>query len=155
MRPGGLYCTAARNHLSTLTMTNAPTSLPQGAENISRGGFNLYAGPVWRLPPEGEVRRFALLVADKHMNGSGSLHGGVLMTLADIAMSQTARAASGAESCSTVALTCDFVGPGKLGDVIEARVRLTRQTRTMIFLSAELVCGDRPVAAATGLWKIV
>jgi acyl-coenzyme A thioesterase 13 len=136
-------------------MTIAPTTLPPGAENISRGGFNLYAGPVWRLPPEGELRRFALVVEGKHMNGSGSLHGGVLMTLADIAMSQTSRAVSGAKSCRTVALTCDFVGPGKLGDVIEARVRVTRQTRTLIFLSADLVCAGRPVAVATGLLRIV
>lgn len=136
-------------------MTNPPIALPPGAENISRGGFNRHAGPVWRLPPEGEIRRFALVVAEKHMNGSGSLHGGVLMTLADIAMSQTSRAISDAKSCSTVALTCDFVGPGKLGDVIEARVRVTRQTRTLIFLSADIVCAGRPVAVATGLWKIV
>jgi uncharacterized protein (TIGR00369 family) len=128
--------------------------LPPEAENISRGGFNLFAGPVWRLPAEGETRRFALLVEQKHMNSSGSLHGGVLMTLADIAMSRTSRA-SGAESCSTVSLTCDFIGPGKLGDVIEARVRVTRQTRTMIFLSADIVCGERVLAVATGLWKIV
>lgn len=129
--------------------------MPPEAEIVSRGGFNLFAGPVWRLPAEGETRRFALLVEQKHMNSSGSLHGGVLMTLADIAMSQTSRAASGAESCSTVSLTCDFIGPGKLGDVIEARVRVTRQTRTMIFLSADIVCGERVLAVATGLWKIV
>ena len=136
-------------------MTKPPNALPPGAENISRGGFNLHAGPVWRLPPDRDVGRFALIVSEKHMNGSGSLHGGVLMTLADIAMSQTSRAASGARPCTTVALTCDFVGPGKLGDVIDVRVRVTRKTRTMIFLSAELVCGDRPVATASGLWKIV
>jgi uncharacterized protein (TIGR00369 family) len=136
-------------------MTEVSNALPPGAENISRGGFNLYAGPVWRLPVEGDVRRFALVVADKHMNTSGNLHGGVLMTFADIAMSQTSRAVSGAQSCSTVALSCDFIGPGKLGDVIEARVRVTRQTRTMIFLSAEISVGERILGVATGLWKIV
>ena len=135
-------------------MKNTPNELPPGAENISRGGFNLFAGPVWRLPAEGEIRRYALVVEQKHMNSSGSLHGGVLMTFADIAMSQTSRAASGAESCSTVSLTCDFIGPGKLGDVLEARVRVIRQTRTMIFLSAEIECGDRVLGTATGLWKI-
>ena len=88
------------------------------------------------------------------MNSSGSLHGGVLMTFADIAMSQTSRAATGAESCSTVSLSCDFIGPGKLGDVLEARVRVTRRTRTMVFLSAEIVCGERMLGTATGLWKI-
>jgi uncharacterized protein (TIGR00369 family) len=135
-------------------MTNTPSELPPEAENTSRGGFNLFAGPVWRLPAEGEIRRYALLVEQKHMNSSGSLHGGVLMTFADIAMSQTARAESGAESCSTVSLTCDFTGPGKLGDVIEARVQVMRQTRTMIFLSAKIVCGERVLGVATGLWKI-
>ncbi len=135
-------------------MSEIPDGLPETAENISRGGFNLHAGPVWRLPAEGEVRRFALPVADKHMNGSGSVHGGLLMTFADIAMSQTARAVSGAPMCSTVSLTCDFVGPGKPGEILEARVRVTRQTRTMVFLSADIVAGGRAVAVATGLWKI-
>ena len=135
-------------------MTTLPPGLPEGAENISRGGFNHYVGPIWRLPADGDVRRFALVVADKHMNGSGSLHGGMLMTFADISMSQTSRAVSGAPSCSTVSLTCDFVGPGKLGDILESRVRVTRQTRTMVFLSADIVCGDRVVAVATGLWRI-
>ncbi|HTP78592.1 MAG TPA: PaaI family thioesterase [Rhizomicrobium sp.] len=89
------------------------------------------------------------------MNCNGTLHGGMLMTFADISMSQTSRAVSGAQGCSTVSLTCDFVGPGKLGDFIESRVRVTRQTRTMIFLSADIVAGDRVLGVATGLWKIV
>jgi uncharacterized protein (TIGR00369 family) len=136
-------------------MSDTHVALPLGAENISRGGFNLYAGPFWRLPDEGETHLYGLLVEPKHMNSSGSLHGGVLMTFADIAMSQTSRAVSGARTCSTVSLTCDFTGPGKLGDVIIARVRVTRQTRTMVFLSAELVCGERTLGVVTGLWKIL
>jgi uncharacterized protein (TIGR00369 family) len=135
-------------------MTDTHAALPAGAKNISRGGFNSHAGPFWRLPDEGATHRYALLVEPKHMNSSGSLHGGVLMTFADIAMSQTSRAVSGAATCSTVSLTCDFTGPGKLGDVIVARVRVTRQTRTMVFLAAELVCGERVLGVVTGLWKV-
>jgi acyl-coenzyme A thioesterase PaaI-like protein len=136
-------------------MSQVPDGLPPEAENISIGGFNRHAGPIWRLPADGEVRRFALLVGDKHMNGSASLHGGMLMTFADISMSQMARAATGAAGCNTVSLTCDFVGPARLGEIVESRVRVTRQTRTMVFLSADIAVGDRPVAVATGLWKIV
>ncbi len=69
-------------------------------------------------------------------------------------MSQTARAVSGASACSTVSLTCDFVGPGKRGDILEARVRVTRQTRTLVFLLADIVAGERAVAVATGLWRV-
>jgi uncharacterized protein (TIGR00369 family) len=137
------------------TMNEALRELPPTAENISVGGFNLYAGPIWRLPADGEVRRFALPVLEKHLNGSGNVHGGLLMTFADISMSQTSRAVSGAQACNTVSLTCDFVGPGKRNDILESRVRVTRKTRTMVFLSAEIAVGDRMVAVATGLWKIV
>jgi uncharacterized protein (TIGR00369 family) len=135
-------------------MSDVLNTLPPEAENISLGGFNRHAGPIWRLAPDGAVRRFALVVSDKHLNGSGSLHGGMAMMLADVSMSQTSRAVSGAKSCSTVSMTCDFVGPGKLGEVLVCRVRVTRQTRTLVFLSAEIAAGERPVAVVTGLWKI-
>ena len=136
-------------------MQIAANTLPQAAENISTGGFNLFAGPFYRLPDEGDVRVFALVVLEKHMNGSGSTHGGLLMTFADIAMSRTSRLATGARSCSTVSLSCDFAGAGKLGDVIEIRVRVTRKTRTLVFLSSEMTSGDRVLIAAQGLWKII
>jgi hypothetical protein len=42
-----------------------------------------------------------------------------------------------------------------LGDLIEIRVRVTRQTRTLIFLSSEMITQDRVVMAAQGLWKIL
>jgi uncharacterized protein (TIGR00369 family) len=88
------------------------------------------------------------------MNGAGTVHGGMLMGFADTAMSRTSRLVSGAKSCSTVSLNCDFVGPGRLGDTIEARVRVTRQSRTLVFVSAELVTDGRTLLVATGLWRI-
>ena len=130
--------------------------MPEGAVNVSVGGFNRFVGPLFRFPETAgdDVRRFGFAVADKHMNSAGTVHGGMLMAFADVAMSQTARAVSGAKSCSTVSLNCDFVGPGRLGDLIEARVRVTRRARTMVFMSAELVSGDRTLLVATGLWKV-
>jgi uncharacterized protein (TIGR00369 family) len=138
-------------------MRDIPSGLPDGATEVSVAAFAKYVGPIWRLPDgeDGAVKRFAFRVAEKHMNSAGSVHGGMLMTLADMAMSQSSRLASGAKSCATVSLNCDFVGPGRLGDLIEARVRVTRTSRTMVFLSAELVSSDRVILVATGLWKIV
>jgi uncharacterized protein (TIGR00369 family) len=141
------------------TMTEAESitapGVPANAENISIAGFNRFAGPFYRLADEGAARRFAFVALPHHMNGAGTVHGGLLMTFADIAMSRTSRLISGAQSCSTVALNCDFVGPGRLGDLIVATVRATRQTRTLVFLGAELSTAGRMVMTATGLWKIV
>jgi acyl-coenzyme A thioesterase PaaI-like protein len=52
-------------------------------------------------------------------------------------------------------MTCDFVGPGRAGDILECCVRITRQTRTLVFLSADITAAGRAIAVATGLWKIV
>jgi uncharacterized protein (TIGR00369 family) len=138
-------------------MSDDPSDLPEGAVEVSVAAFAKYVGPIWRLPDAGDEapKRFAFRVTEMHMNAAGSVHGGMLMTLADMAMSQTSRLVSGAKSCATVSLNCDFVGPGRLGDLVEARVTVTRKSRTMVFLSAELVAADRVLLVATGLWKIV
>lgn len=135
---------------------SAAQQLPAGAENISARGFNLHAGPFYRfaLDADGLGGRYGFIVVPKHLNEGGSIHGGVLMTFADVAMSRTARGAVGGDSCNTVSLTADFVGPGKLGDLVEAAVRVTRRTRTLIFQTANIAIGDRVIMVATGLWKI-
>jgi len=138
-------------------MVDQVAGLPEGAVDVATTGFNRFVGPLFRLPhePGSDIRRFAFVVTDKHMNSAGTVHGGMLMAFMDAAMSKTARAAADdAPSCSTVSLNCDFVGPGKLGDLVEARVRVTRRARTMVFLSGELLAGDRTLLVATGLWKV-
>lgn len=138
-------------------MGDAPAGLPEGAELASIGGFNLYVGPLYRLPDSdgGAVKRFAFVAGEKHMNAAGSIHGGMLMTFTDVAMSRTSRLVSGAPTCSTVSLACDFVGPGRLGERIEARIRVTRRSRTLVFMSGEISAADRTLLVANGLWKIV
>ena len=131
--------------------------LPPDAEEFSSGGFNRYVGPLYRLADaeEGAVKRYAFVAGERHMNGASSVHGGMLMTFLDVAMSRTSRIVTGAKSLSTVSLNCDFVGSGKLGDLIEARIRVTRATRTLVFLSGEVAAGERTLLAGTGLWRIV
>lgn len=137
-------------------MTDPEPRLPAGAEQVSSGGFNLFAGPFWRfsVDPDRMGARYGFIALPKHMNNAGSLHGGLLMTFADVAMSRTARLVASVETCNTISLTADFVGPGKLGDLVEAAVRVTRRTRTIIFQSAAVTVGDRTLMTATGLWKI-
>src|SRR5262249_37407827 len=131
--------------------TKPHSLLPPGAECISTTGFNLFAGPFYRLSatPDGMVARYCFVVEAKHMNGAGSVHGGLLMTFADVAMSRTARTVAGVDRCNTVSLTADFIGPGRLGELIEATVRVTRKTRTLVFQSADIAAGARTVLVAT------
>jgi acyl-coenzyme A thioesterase PaaI-like protein len=136
-------------------MTTEAAKLPPDAELASTGGFNQFAGPFYRLKDEGETKHFCFIALDQHMNSVGGVHGGLLMTFADIAMSRTSRLVSGAKSCSTVSLSCDFVGAGRLGDLVEIRVHVTRQTRTLVFMSSRMMAGERVLMSAQGVWKIV
>jgi len=133
-------------------MTTA--ALPEGAEEIPFVGYNKSIGPMYRLPDADGLHRFCFRVEERHMNCAGTVHGGMLMSLADISMSRAARDGTDAQNSSTVSLSCDFVGPGKLGDVIEAHVRVTRRTRTIVFLSADILSGGRTLLVASGVWKI-
>jgi uncharacterized protein (TIGR00369 family) len=141
-------------------MSETRVRIPDGAENVSIVGFNHFVGPIYRLSvdADGMGGRFGFIAEQKHMNSAGSVHGGMLMTFADVAMSQVTRLGvprdTAPKSGGTVSLTADFVGPARLGELIEAKVRVTRRTRTIAFMSADIFCGDRPILVATGLWKI-
>ncbi len=135
-------------------MTLFPEEL-DSAEPISLAGFNKHVGPLYRLADGADgSRRFAFAVSDKHMNAGGTVHGGMLMAFADVSMSRTTRLVAKAGSCSTVSLACDFLAAGKAGDAIESRVRVTRRTRNLMFLSAEVFAGDRLLLTASGIWKV-
>jgi uncharacterized protein (TIGR00369 family) len=133
-------------------MTNA--ALPDGAEEIPFVGYNHQIGPFYHLPEQDGLHRYCFRVAPHHMNAAGTVHGGMLMSLADIAMSRAARVGTDAGNSSTVSLSCDFVSPGRLGDLIEAHVRVTRRTRTIVFLVADIVTDGRILLTASGVWKI-
>lgn len=131
------------------------TSVPADAEMISIGGFNKHVGPLHRLPDgEDGTRRYAFVAIEKHMNASGTIHGGMLMAFADVSMSRTVQLAADAKSCSTISLSCDFLAPGSLGDLIESRIRVAQRTRTLMFVSAEIFAGDKLLLTASGIWKI-
>lgn len=129
-------------------------TLPEGAEEIPFVGYNHYIGPLYHLPDKDGFHRFCFRVDERHMNCAGAVHGGMLMSLADIAMSRAARAGTDAQNSSTVSLSCDFVAPGKLGEIIEAKVRVTRRARTTVFLSADIISDGRVLLVASGIWKI-
>jgi uncharacterized protein (TIGR00369 family) len=125
-------------------------------EEISLVGFNRHIGPIFLLAPEDDgTQRFVFTAREIHMNAAGTVHGGMLMSFMDVAMSKTARGASATSRLSTIALSCDFVSPARLGERIEARVHIRRRARSVVFLSGELVAEERTLLIGTGLWKVV
>jgi uncharacterized protein (TIGR00369 family) len=115
-------------------------------------GFVALVGPIWRRT-SGETDRYAIVAEPKHYNRGGVVHGGMLMTFADRAIGRTCRYANAHQPQATIQLDMHFVDAVQVGEIVEARCRVVRQTRTVMFASAELTVGMRVVATANGVWK--
>lgn len=115
-------------------------------------------GPLWQRPPDEEMergrRRFGFLAETRHLNANGMVHGGMIMTFADHAIGLTARSVNKANRQATVQLDTHFLSGVEDGEFVEAQCRLTRETKSLLFMAAEIAVGDRPVATAQGVWKI-
>jgi acyl-coenzyme A thioesterase PaaI-like protein len=123
-----------------------------GWEPYSDEGFIGLVGPFWTRP-SGDSFRYAFMAEPKHHNRRGIVQGGMLMTFADRSMGMTCWYANERQPQATVQLDVHFVDAVQIGEFVEANCRVVRRTRSMIFMSAELVVGPRVVATANGVWK--
>lgn len=96
-----------------------------------------------------------LELADRHMNSWQVAHGGVLMSLLDVAMAMAARSLHAElHGVVTVEMKTSFLQPGGIqGSQLEARGHAYHQTTTMCFCEAEIWNGHKLVAKGSGTFK--
>lgn len=123
-------------------------------EVVNHTAFGELVGPIWRNDDNGKAR-FGFTVAPKHLNRSGNLHGGMLMTLADQAMAMAARQITGNKRHATIELNIQFVDGVKLGEFVIALPEVVRATRSVVFMQAKMFVADRLVVTTSGIWKIL
>lgn len=123
-----------------------------GWERYQDKGFIGLVGPFW-MRRCGETYLYAFMAEPKHENRRGVVQGGMLMTFADRAMGMTCWYANERQPQATVQLDVHFLDAVQIGDFVEAKCRVVRRTRSLIFMSGELVVGDQLVATANGVWK--
>jgi uncharacterized protein (TIGR00369 family) len=115
--------------------------------------FEDLTGPFYmRDDPDG-TRRSAFRVETKHLNGGGNIHGGCLMTFADFSLFMIGHKALQDVESVTVTLNGEFVGPAKVGDLIEATGEVVRAGRSMVFIRGMLSCAGEPLLNYSGVVK--
>ncbi len=97
-----------------------------------------------------------MLVGDAHLNANGIVHGGVMMTLLDMAMATAVtRTLSPEERTASVNIQTTFLKAASPGRLV-ATGRLLRRGRTVAFPEGEIVDGDGHVLArGSGVWAII
>lgn len=91
-----------------------------------------------------------------HMNGGMQAHGGLIMTLLDMAMASAARHGDDLNRSSvTVEMKCNFIRPGGVvGAALRASGRLRHGTRSLAFCEGDLHDRDgQLIATASGTFK--
>jgi acyl-coenzyme A thioesterase PaaI-like protein len=123
-----------------------------GWEPYRDEGFIGLVGPFW-MRPAGDSYLFAFMAEPKHHNRRGFVQGGMLMTFADRSMGMTCWYANERQPQATVQLDMHFIDAVQIGEFVEAKCKVVRRTRSLVFMSADLVVGARVVATAKGVWK--
>jgi uncharacterized protein (TIGR00369 family) len=106
---------------------------------------------------EGGQAEIAMKPREEHLNSWSVVHGGVTMTLLDVAMAHAARspkpgAAPDLRGVVTVEMKTSFMRPG-LGPLV-AHGRMLHQTQTLAFCEGQLFDANKElVAHATGTFK--
>ncbi len=129
---------------------------PEGFQPLFRTSpFLDLVGPLfWR--PEGESFTVGMRVLPRHVNGSGTMHGGLIATLADVSLGYvTAGSRKPPLRMATASLALDYMGAAPLGSWVQARVTIDKIGRHMAFASASIAAEGRPVATARALFAVL
>ncbi|MEA3193184.1 MAG: hypothetical protein QOD26_1517 [Betaproteobacteria bacterium] len=111
-------------------------------------------GPVYSKG-EGADLVLGLRVEQKHCNMRGTLHGGILATLADVALGYAiAFSSQPPTGLVTANLTLDFAGTAKIGDWLEARVDVQKKGSRLAFANCYISAGEQRIVRASAVFVV-
>ena len=127
--------------------------IPEEFRQIERlSPFNALVGPLYERRNADGVS-IGLVIEQKHTNSRGICHGGVLATLADLALGYAMLAKSGDKgSFLTAHLAVDYAGAAKVGDWIESQVEIQRVGARLAFANCYLIANAKPIVRASAIF---
>ena len=128
-------------------------NVPPGFEPLFRTSPVLdLIGPVYSSG-EGSKRVLGLRAETKHCNSRGTVHGGILATLADVALGYTMAFASDPPgNLVTANLSLDFAGTARAGDWLEAHVDIQKQGSRLSFANCYLLVDGQRIVRASAVF---
>ena len=131
-------------------------SVPEGFAPITRSSpFIDMVGPLYyRLGDDGLEVGF--LAEEKHCNSRGIVHGGLLSTVADIALGYSAGGYPDVNRpMVTTSMTVDFAGSARIGDWVVYRTDVQKVGRMAAFANTYAHVGDKRIVRASGVFSIL
>jgi acyl-coenzyme A thioesterase 13 len=141
-------------------MSQNKAEIPEGFRRVQRprpNPFNDRVGPFYERR-RGDQVSLGLRIEARHTNSRGICHGGLLATLADLALGYSALAVGGPDgnkrSFVTVSLSLDFSGSARVGDWVESEVAVQKTGARLAFANGYLVANGVRIVRASAIFAL-
>ena len=125
-------------------------------EQISlKPGFMKYNGGVLFKTISQDEYHFKTTIKENHLNAAGITHGGFIAAFVDAGAGTAAHRSAESNPCVTVSLELKFISMVRLGQELIGKTKIQKKTKSMVFLTCELLVANKIVATASGVWKIL
>lgn len=136
------------------TADTPPQLESQGWKRRDLPGFIGLAGPLWTRRQD-EGWSYGVLCEASHLNPAGVVHGGLVTTLLDHAISSVGWEAAGRAACVTLQLDTHFARPVRAGQFAQARAELAHRTRGLLFMRGEVRVEGELIASGQAILKVL
>lgn len=125
-------------------------------QQISLIGFMKHNGGLLFRQVSEFKYQFKAIVQESHLNPGGITHGGFIMSLMDSGMGTAAHRELGPKvRAATISLDVKFIAASSTGDVLIGTAKVLKKTRSLVFMQGEMRCGEKLIATAEGIWKVL
>ena len=125
-------------------------------EQIShRPGFMKHNGGIFFKTISENEYQFKATIKENHLNTAGITHGGFIAAFVDAGAGTAAHRVADGNPCVTISLELKFISSVHLGQELVGKTKIQKKTKSMVFLTCELIAENKIVATASGIWKIL
>ena len=122
--------------------------------SINPGFMKHNGGLLFKAIKENEYQ-FKTIINENHLNAAGITHGGFISAFVDAGAGTAAHRTANNNPCVSISLELKFISAVRLGQELFGNTKIQKKTKSMIFLTCELTAGNKIVATASGVWKIL
>jgi len=136
-----------------------PAGVPEGYEIVQRTQGPTFAGLVgpFYAKRAGRELSLGLRIEERHLNSRGTCHGGLLATLADIALGYACVAANEdgqSRNFVTIDLAVEYLAASQAGDWLYSEVRVMNADTRTAAAAGHLLVDGRPVARISANFRM-
>ena len=121
----------------------------------AKSGFAKHIGGLTTKKINDSNYEFYTEVKDINLNTSKIAHGGFICSIADTGMGNAAHRTIENKRCVTISLDVKFIAAASLGQKLLGKVKIQKKTKSLVFLTCELMADNKIAATASGIWKII